>query len=433
VTARELRSVKARAAWAIADQVLSSATNFALAVLVARRVGTTEFGVFAIGFTIYALALGVSRALATDPLVVRFSNKSLAEQREEAGTAAATTIIFGVVLGVVLVGAAFVASSPLRSSLLAFGLGFPFLLWQDSYRYQFIASRRPHLAALNDLVWLFALGVLFAIAVQADASTATPYVAAWSAAAGCAAVVGMAHARTWPKVGGALQWLRVHADLNVRFAVEFVIITGAPQVVLLVLAAVAGYSEAGGLRGAIVLLGPVILLATGVVIAMVPEGVRLKDRDPLRLRGVVCAVAASLSMMVVVWSAVVSQLPDRAGEALLGPTWRLTQDIVLPLGLAVAGTAASLGLAAGLRSLAAARQSLQATAPAMLLLVVGGIAGGVWDGGVGAARGMVVPAWIGTVLYLRQFLHTAHDAAASREPGNDAGRRGYGYLPTTQE
>ena len=163
--AREVHRPKARAVGAVLDQTLSSASNFALAVIVARRVGTTEFGVFAIGFTIYALALGVSRALSTDPLVA----------------------------------AAFVAGSPLRSPLLAFGLGLPFLLWQDSYRYQFVASRRPQLAALNDLVWLLALSALFAIAVHADASTAAPYVVAWSAAAACAAVVGMAYARAWPR------------------------------------------------------------------------------------------------------------------------------------------------------------------------------------------------------------------------------------------
>jgi O-antigen/teichoic acid export membrane protein len=238
--AKEVHRPKVRAVWAILDQTLSSASNFALAVIVARRVGTTEFGVFAIGFTIYALALGVSRALSTDPLVVRFSHKSLPEQSEEARTAAGTAILFGAILGALLVAAAFVAGSPLRSPLLAFGLGLPFLLWQDSYRYQFVASRRPQLAALNDLVWLLALGALFAIAVHADASTAAPYVAAWSAAAGCAAVVGMAYARAWPRGRGVVRWLRLHADLNVRFAVEFVLISGAPSLVLLALAAVSG-------------------------------------------------------------------------------------------------------------------------------------------------------------------------------------------------
>jgi O-antigen/teichoic acid export membrane protein len=430
--AREVRRPKARAVWAILDQTLSSASNFALAVIVARRVGTTEYGVFAIGFTIYALALGVSRALSTDPLVVRFSHKSLADQREEAGTAASTAILFGVVLGGLLVAAAFLAGSPLRSSLLAFGLGMPFLLWQDSYRYQFVASRRPQLAALNDLVWLLVLSALFAIAVQADASTAAPYVAAWSAAAGCAAVLGMAYARTWPRGRGAMHWLRLHADLNVRFAVEFLMISGGPQVVLLAVAAVAGYSEAGALRGAIVLLGPVILLATGAVIATVPEGVRLKDRHPARLRRVVCLVAGSLSVVVVVWSAAVSQLPDRAGEAVLGATWPLAQEIMFPLGLAVAGTAASAGLVAGLRSLAAARRSLRATIPSVLLLVAGGIAGGVWGGGIGAARGMVIPAWISAGLYLRQFLGALSDADANRVAPDEAHRRGKGYLTAPQ-
>jgi O-antigen/teichoic acid export membrane protein len=432
VIAGEVRSPKTRAAWTILDQTLSSASNFALAVIVARQVGTTEYGVFAIGFTIYALALGVSRALSTDPLVVRFSHKSLDDQREEAGTAAGTAILFGVVLGGLLVAAAFLAGPPLRSSLLTFGVGLPFLLWQDSYRYQFVASRRPQLAALNDLVWLLALSALFAIAVQADASTAAPYVVAWSAAAGCAALVGMAYARAWPRGRGALHWLRLHADLNVRFAVEFLMISGAPQLVLLVVAAVSGYSEAGGLRGAIVLLGPVILLATGAAIATVPEGVRLKDRDPARLRRVVCLVAATLSVVVVVWSAAASQLPDRAGEALLGETWHLAQEITFPLGLAVAGTAASVGLAAGLRSLAAARRSLLATIPAVLLLVAGGIAGGLLGGGVGAARGMVIPAWIGAGLYLRQFLHALRDADSNRSAPDEVDRPGNGYLPAPQ-
>src|SRR5205823_5399167 len=188
-------------------------------------------------------------------------------------------------------------------------------------------SRRPQLAALNDLVWLLALGGLFAIAVHADASTAAPYVAAWSAAAGCAAVVGMAYARAWPRCRGVVRWLRLHADLNVRFAVEFVLISGAPSLVLLALAAVSGYSEAAGLRG-----------------------------------------------------------------------------------------------------LAAARGSLRATIPAVVLLVAGGIAGGVLGGGVGAARGMVIPAWIGVGLYLRQFFHALRDADSSRLPPEDAGRREDGYL-----
>jgi hypothetical protein len=167
-------------------------------------------------------------------------------------------------------------------------------------------------------------------------------------------------------------------------------------------AAAAGYAQAGGLRGAIVLLGPVTVVATGLVIAAVPEGVRIKD-DRSRLRRLVYLLAATLSAAVVVWAVVVSRLPDRIGTELLGDTWPLSQGLMVPLGLAGAGVMACTGLAAGLRSLAAARESLRAAVPAIALLVVGGVVGAAIDGGLGAARGMIVPAWLGVVFYQRQF------------------------------
>jgi hypothetical protein len=210
-------------------------------------------------------------------------------------------------------------------------------------------------------------------------------------------------ARAWPHARSGLDWLRHHADLNVRFAAEFVLLNGGPQLVLLGVAAAAGYAQAGGLRGAIVLLGPVTVVATGLVIAAVPEGVRLKDRDRGRLGRLVYVLAAGLSAAVVVWSVVVWQLPDRIGTELLGDTWPLSQELMVPLGLAGAGVMASTGIAAGLRSLAAARQSVSAAAPAIALLVIGGVVGAAIDGGLGAARGMIIPAWLGVVLYQRQF------------------------------
>ncbi len=400
---REVESPRHRAAWVIADQVLSTTTNFGVSVILARNVGTTEYGAFAVGVTVYALVLGVSRALSTDPLIVRFSDRSSDEQRDAAGTAVAMGIMVGALVGAALVAIGLAVAQPLRSVLLVFGLGLPFVLWQDTYRYQFIAARRPQLAALNDLVWVLALAVLLAVTVRADAATAGPYVAAWAGAAAVAAAAGVVEARAWPQARRGLDWLRHHADLNLRFAAEFVLLNGGPQLVLLGVAALAGYSEAAGLRGAIVLLGPVTVVATGLVIAAVPEGVRLKDRDRDRVRRLVSLLSAGLSAAVAGWAALVSWFPDRVGTELLGDTWPLAQDLMVPLGLAGAGVMASTGIAAGLRSLAAARRSLGAAAPAIALLVIGGVVGGAIDGGLGAARGMIVPAWIGVVLYQRQF------------------------------
>ena len=52
-----------RLGWGLADQSLSSLTNFALAVLVARQVSTAGLGAFGLAFTTYTITLGATRAL----------------------------------------------------------------------------------------------------------------------------------------------------------------------------------------------------------------------------------------------------------------------------------------------------------------------------------------------------------------------------------
>ena len=55
-----------RAGWGIAVN-LSSLTNFALGVVVARAVGPAGFGAFTIVFTAYTLALGLSERSPLSP------------------------------------------------------------------------------------------------------------------------------------------------------------------------------------------------------------------------------------------------------------------------------------------------------------------------------------------------------------------------------
>src|SRR4029450_10622870 len=59
--------------WRVADQAVSSLTHLAVAILVARSLGTSERGAFSVAFATYQVALNASRGLATDPLVVRYS------------------------------------------------------------------------------------------------------------------------------------------------------------------------------------------------------------------------------------------------------------------------------------------------------------------------------------------------------------------------
>ena len=121
-----------RLGWGLADQALSSMTNFALAILVARSVSTAALGAFGLAFTTYTIKLGATRALCQEPLTVRYSATDEPEWRD--GTAAATgvALVLGVLAGIVCVGAAFLFSGALRPSLIVLGIGMPGLIVQDA-------------------------------------------------------------------------------------------------------------------------------------------------------------------------------------------------------------------------------------------------------------------------------------------------------------
>ena len=46
--------------WGVADQGMSSLTNFAVNIYIARELGAVEYGAFALAFVTYAFALNVS-------------------------------------------------------------------------------------------------------------------------------------------------------------------------------------------------------------------------------------------------------------------------------------------------------------------------------------------------------------------------------------
>src|SRR5579859_5874480 len=70
---RMARRVGQRLSWGVADQAVSSLTNFAVSIYVARVLGATELGAFSLAYVTYGFMLNASRGLATDPLLVRFS------------------------------------------------------------------------------------------------------------------------------------------------------------------------------------------------------------------------------------------------------------------------------------------------------------------------------------------------------------------------
>ena len=422
-----------RLGWGVADQAVSSLTNFAVTLYVAKVLGATQFGAFSLVYVTYSVALNASRGLSTDPLMVRFSGTDLPAWRRAVasctGTAAAMGLIAG---GVVLVAAGFLDGTT-RSAFVALGVTLPGLLLQDSWRYSFFALGRGSQAFLNDLIWASALvpGLLF-LRVMGHANVFS-FVLAWGAAATVAAAAGPLQARVLPRISRARSWLSEHRDLGPRYLAENTSNSGASQLRLYGVGIVAGLAAVGYVQAATTLMGPFLVIYMGISLVTVPEAARVLRRSPHHLRLYCVLVSGGLAVMGLAWGAVLLvALPRGLGDLLLGRIWRPAYPLVLPLTISVVGACASAGATSGLHALGAARRSLRAMILASAAYLGCGLIGAVVGGAAGSVNGIALATWIGAVLWwwqlragLREFGRIpAGDQARPGQPGpgRQAGR-----------
>ena len=88
-----------KVSWNIIDQGLSAASNFVLAIIVARSVDASEFGAFAIAFMVYGIAIAATKSVVGQPLQMRYSSAEPDAQRIEIGRATGFVLPVGVLVG----------------------------------------------------------------------------------------------------------------------------------------------------------------------------------------------------------------------------------------------------------------------------------------------------------------------------------------------
>ena len=413
------RPAARRIAWGITDQGLSSATNFALALLVARSVDVRSFGMYSIAFASYLVALGVSRSLFTQPYMVRVAALPDTERRRAAQRA--------VIGGAILVGflsagafgiAAFIFEGSTRTTLLAFAVAMPGLLLQDAWRFIFIGSGRPAAAALNDLVWAFCQVGFVAAVIGTGTSGVAMLVLAWGGAASIAAVVGFVQARLSPDHAGALAWLRRHWDLGGPFLGHFGLTHGTDQVTIYGISAVAGVAAVGAIQAADVLVRPLNFIAIGTSVATFPEGVRLRDRSARALRYGMGAVSGALVLATLGLGAVLLLLPGPVGEQLLGENWAVARPILIFILAQRLFFGASQGPRMGLQILGAAGRALRTQMVLGPLSLGAMLTGAAVAGPIGAVSAGAVAMFVAGGAWWWQFLVAARDY----RPGDEMGR-----------
>ena len=396
--------VVGRLGWGVADQGVSSLSNFAMGIIAARSLGSEGFGAFSLAYVTYAFVLNAARGVATDPLVVRFSGQPQPVWRSAVAAASATSAAAGVLAGAVCALVGLLLPSEIRGGFIALGIALPALLLQDSWRFAFFAARRPALALVNDLVWGTTMVAALVLLLVSGHTGVTSFVLAFGGSAGIAALFGLWQSKVRPRPGFVRSWVSDHRDLGGRYLIENVSIGGARQLRMFALGGFAGLAAVGDTRGAEILMGPFLVILMGASQVAVPEASHVIQRVPRRLIHFCLALGAVLASTAAVWGVtILLLLPTGLGELLLGSIWVPASALLPAVIIAFFMGGFEIAAAAGVRALGAARRSLKAQLTAAAFYVVCGSAGAYVDGARGSAWGVAVATTAGTLVWWVQL------------------------------
>ncbi|WP_225827721.1 hypothetical protein [Streptomyces naphthomycinicus] len=403
------RALVGRLSWGLADQAASSISNFAVGIYVARSLGVTAFGVFSLAWVTYGVVLNVSRGLATDPLVVRFSGVPEASWRGAVTRASGTALGVGAVIGAACLAVGPALGGRVGPAFVCLGVMLPGLLLQDAWRYSFFAAGTGRKAFVNDVVWGVALVPALIAATRVGSVAA--FVLAWGASATVAAGYGCVQSGIRPRVTEARDWLREQRDLGYRYLVENTCLSGASQLRAYGLGAIVGLGAVGAVRGAELLLGPFLAVLMGLSLVTVPEAARVLRRAPERLGRFCLLLGGGQAVGALLWGGALLLMPDRFGASVLGDVWHSSSRLIVMVTLGVAGAGLGTGAAAGLRALGAARRSLRSQLFASACYVGGGLGGAALAGTAGSAWGVAAATVGGSAVWwlqLRTALRERH-------------------------
>jgi hypothetical protein len=403
-----------RIGWGVADQALSSLTNFALAVTVAHESAPQTFGLFALLFAAYCVVLGVCRAICCEPLTVRFSDTSRGVWRRGASLATGSALLIGLLSSIVCVAAGLCSGPRYGGMIVVFGLAIPALLLQDTWRFAFSAAGRSRSSFMNDAVYTAVLFPLLLLLVLDHETGVSALVAAWGASALVAASFGIRQARLVPKPGRALTWWRLQSDLAPRYLVEFLALAGECQMVIFGIAIVTNLAGVAAIRGGLLLLGPLNIVLYAAMLSAVPEAVRLLGSGKKTLEKACVLLSTALALMTMLWTAIILLLPSTLGQDLFGSVWTSARPVVLPLALGFAALGILMGAGVGLRALADAKRSLRARMVVSPIIMMAVLTGALTRGASGGAWGLAIGQGVAAVVFWGYFLSAARGFSVRR-------------------
>jgi len=291
----------------LADQVLSSGTNFLAVVFVARNGTPQQFGIFSIFLVVYYVATGFNRSV---PHAIAMTLE-WDDERSRSGYFFLPALVLGLVATLALVGTYSVVD-PSWMFLPVFLLP---LLVQDAVRMHAFATQQPEVALVSDTVWLIVAGLGFLVA-----STSTGAAAAWAVGGVCALLVS----RPW-QIRVRAQRRPIQAKV-LSATLEYATLSGLGFLTPLLATPIITLVGVGALQGSNVIRGPIILLIQGLLVHRMsgpPITPGNGMREALHLSGTTLAVTLACIPPLYL-------LRNVYGPRLLGATWPEVKPLVVP-------------------------------------------------------------------------------------------------------
>lgn len=419
----ERRQRVLRTGSALVDQLLSSGSGLIVFVLVAHTGSRATMGSVSFALIVNGLLLGTMRAMVGEVALIR-SRREGADPRREAQTAVLLALLGSLGSAALLLAVAGLLHNETGRYFALVAIALPFVHVQDVLRYIAYSAKRVGDAIVIDGAWLGVQLVVSTAFFLAGEETPTRLFVAWGIGAAAGALLGLVRTGLRPSREGLGAWWAEDRRRMASFFADYFFSTGIVQASFLALGVVLGRSSFGTFRLGATAVSPLVNAMAGVRVLGL---VRLSDRSRDAAAAMRTAVWYGIGLTVAGFGylLLLSVAPLTMGIDLLGDAWEQARTVAL---ITATGEALRLGSFAAtdfVKVFSTGKRLVRTRIIGSVFVVVGALAGGAAAGPEGAALGVGIAAFIGTVIWWAAARAAKREAIAiERDEATERGARG---------
>ena len=298
----------------IADQGVMSGANFLLSVLLARWLSPTQFGQFAVAFSVFLFLASFHNALIVEPMSVLGAARH--HENLPAYRSSLVWLHVGLTCALSLLtagGAYLVPDRELQASLWALAVATPTMLLFWLFRRAYYLESHASWSAVTSLIYAVALLGLVLLLRQAGWLSAATAVLAMGGAGAVASLPSWGRlkldliGRNSPRVEEVLEISRTHVSYGRWMVTTDIFTLGSYQIQTFLVAGLLGLEAAGVLRAMQAFTMPMVQVITAVGVISLPvmshtfaqQGLPALRRKGLLLTAVLGAAAGLYALLLV--------------------------------------------------------------------------------------------------------------------------------------